>query len=164
MLMEEKSHQAKASNPSNIRWVIKAFEELTVHELYELARLRAAVFVLEQSCFYEDLDGKDFQSTHILGYDNKTKELAIYARIVPPGISFVEPSIGRVITAPTHRSTGLGYVLMEKSIAIAKSFYPNQSIRIGAQAHLERFYSNLGFRTDSDVYDEDGIPHIEMIL
>lgn len=162
--MEEKPYTSTGTKTSNIRWVIKTFEELTVHELYALARLRAAVFVLEQTCFYEDLDGKDFKSTHILGYDHKTEELAIYSRIVPPGVSFKEPSIGRVITAPTYRSTGLGYVLMEKSIAIAKALFPHQNIRIGAQAHLERFYSNLGFRTDSDVYDEDGIPHIEMVL
>jgi ElaA protein len=162
--MKEKPYPFTGTKTPNIRWVVKAFDELTIYELYAIARLRAAVFVIEQTCFYEDLDGKDFKSIHILGYDDKTDELAIYSRIVPPGISFTEPSIGRVITAPTHRTTGLGYVLMEKSIAVAKALFPNQNLRIGAQAHLERFYSNLGFKTDSDVYDEDGIPHIEMVL
>src|SRR5262245_46534708 len=118
--------------------------------------LRQRVFVVEQNCPYLDADGIDEVSRHF--WAEQGGAIAAYLRIVPAGVKFAEVSIGRVITAPEARGSGLGRELMKRGIAAAGSV----PIRIGAQAHLERFYGELGFQRASDVYDEDGIPHIEM--
>lgn len=145
-------------------WITKEFKALQPDELYTIMQLRAKVFVLEQQCFYQDLDDKDQAAIHLMGYARKNGDLAAYSRIVPPGISFAEPSIGRVITAPEYRGKQLGLALMEHSIALTRSTYPNQPIRIGAQAHLQHFYGLLGFEAEGEIYDEDGIPHVDMVL
>lgn len=149
---------------TDLNWIVKDFASLTAEELYVIVRLRAAVFVLEQQCLYEDLDGKDQSSMHMMGFDGASGTLAVYARIVPPGVSFAEPSIGRVITAPEFRGKQLGHELMKRSIALTRATYPGQSIRIGAQAHLQEFYGRLGFIPEGEIYDEDGIDHVEMVL
>jgi ElaA protein len=141
-----------------MQWHDKAFAELTVHELYAITALRERVFVVEQNCPYLDADGLDQRSRHLWGAEG-ADAIRAYCRIVPAGDKFAEISIGRVITAPEARGTGLGRELMRRGIAACGS----QPIRIGAQAHLERFYNELGFVRASDVYDEDGIPHIEML-
>lgn len=150
--------------PTNLQWIHKEFAALSVAELYALMQLRMEVFVLEQECLYRELDGLDAECIHLMAFEPEHQALAAYSRIVPPRLSFPEPSIGRVITAQAHRGKGLGVELMERSIANCVALYPNQPIRIGAQAHLQKFYGSLGFVSQGDIYDEDGIPHIEMVL
>lgn len=141
----------------DLTWHVREFAELTAAELYAILALRQRVFVVEQSCAYLDADGVDQVSRHL--WAERGGELAAYLRIVPAGVKFPEVSIGRVITAPEARGTGLGRELMKRGLAAAGAV----PIRIGAQAHLEKFYGELGFVRASDVYDEDGIPHILML-
>lgn len=144
-----------------ITWVIKKFNELSPIELYAILRLRSEVFVVEQNCVFLDMDNKDQSSYHLMGWNND--ELIAYTRIVPPGISYEQPSIGRVVTSPAARGGGTGKLLMEESIIQSKKHFGNLPIRIGAQLYLKKFYASLGFEQSSDIYDEDGIDHIEMI-
>jgi ElaA protein len=143
-----------------ITWTIKLFSELSPHELYIILRLRSEVFVVEQDCVFQDMDNKDQYCYHLMGWQNN--ELVAYTRIVPPGISYDLPSIGRVVTSPKARNSGMGKLLMEKSIEELTRLYGQTSIRIGAQLYLKKFYSSFGFEQSGDVYDEDGIDHIEM--
>jgi ElaA protein len=138
-------------------WHVRTFAELSVGELYAIMELRQRVFVVEQNCPYLDADGVDPVSRHV--WAQRGDAIAAYLRIVPAGEKFDEVSIGRVITAPEARGSGLGRELMKRGLAAAGAV----PIRIGAQAHLEKFYGELGFTRASDVYDEDGIPHIEMV-
>ncbi|TFF34596.1 GNAT family N-acetyltransferase [Mucilaginibacter psychrotolerans] len=137
------------------------FRQLTVDELYQLLRLRSEVFVVEQNCVFLDQDDKDQQCHHLLLYAND--QLAAYCRLVPAGISYSEPAIGRVITSPAFRGTGLGRAVMELAIQGCKDLFGPHDIRIGAQTYALPFYRSLGFVTDGDTYDEDGIEHIEMV-
>lgn len=144
-----------------INWVIKKYNELTVDELYAILRLRTEVFVVEQNCVFQDMDNKDQYCYHLLGW--KDDLLAAYTRIVPSGVSYTDaPSIGRVVTSPQARGGGLGRLLMEKSINELFRVYGISPIKIGAQLYLKKFYESLGFEKSSDIYDEDGIDHIEM--
>jgi ElaA protein len=140
-----------------MHWHEKGFSELTVSELYAITQLRERVFVVEQNCVYLDADGLDPVCRHV--WAERGGALRAYLRIVPAGTKWAEVSIGRVITAPEARGTGLGRELMQRGIAACG----NGPIRIGAQAHLEKWYGELGFTRASEVYDEDGIPHIEML-
>ena len=140
-----------------LTWHVRTFAELTTAELYAIIALRERVFVVEQRCAYQDADGVDPVSRHLWA-ERGGGAIAAYLRIVPAGVKFSELSIGRVITAPEARGSGLGRELMTRGIAAAGRV----PIRIGAQAHLEKFYGELGFVRASEVYDEDGIPHIEM--
>jgi len=144
-----------------INWITKRFEELTVHELYAILRLRSEVFVVEQNCVFQDMDNKDQTSWHLMGWEKD--KLVAYTRLIPPGLSYEMASIGRVITLQTARGTGIGKQLMEKSIEEAERLFGKAPIKIGAQLYLREFYQSLGFIQSSDVYDEDGIDHIEMI-
>jgi ElaA protein len=153
-----------------IAWRFAPFAELTPREVHDLYRLRAAVFVVEQKCAFQDVDGADPESWHLLGYGPSPRpspkgegELLAYARFVPAGIKFAEPSIGRVITALALRRTGLGRELMRESVQRAEKLWPNRAIRIGAQSYLQKFYGDFGFVTVSEPYDEDGILHVEML-
>jgi len=134
-------------------------------ELYELMRLRSEVFVVEQNCVFLDADGKDPHCYHLLGWTTGPGAplLGAYVRLVPAGISYPEPSIGRVVTAPSIRGKGAGRVLMVKALEALYTLFGNQPIKIGAQQHLSGFYASLGFVQSSDMYMEDDIPHIEMI-
>jgi ElaA protein len=140
---------------------IKYFNELTVTELYSILRLRSEVFVVEQNCVYQDIDNKDLKCYHLMLF--KDNQLAAYARLVPPGLSFNEMSIGRVLSNPKYRGTGAGRTLMKLAIEKCQQVFGEGAIKIGAQAYLLNFYSSLGFITVSQPYDEDGIPHIDMI-
>ena len=144
----------------NIRWLLKPFHELSPAEMYELLKLRSEVFVVEQNCVFLDMDDKDQASYHLLGYDEE--KLVAYTRLVPPGIAYEEPSIGRVVTSPQVRRSGAGKKLMERSITEIQNLFHPSSIRIGAQLYLQRFYESFGFEKCSDVYLEDGIEHIYM--
>jgi len=130
--------------------------------LYRILALRSEVFVVEQDCVYLDPDGLDRGSWHLLGRDDAGR-LAAYVRVVDPGLKFEEPSIGRVVAAPEVRGTGIGRMLMAEALRRCEVEWPGRAIRIGAQAHLERFYGSLGFVTVGAPYDEDGIPHVEML-
>ncbi|SKA07891.1 ElaA protein [Chitinophaga eiseniae] len=143
-------------------WTIKAFDELTVQELYDVLHLRNEVFVVEQQCAYQDLDYSDQKALHLMGR-NAEGRLVAYTRLFGPGIKYPEASIGRVITSQLARGTGAGRQLMEKSIATVEAAYGKGPIKIGAQQYLHRFYTSLGFEQTSDTYMEDGIPHIEMV-
>lgn len=143
-----------------VTWSLKKFEELTPLELYAILQLRNEVFVVEQNCAYQDADNKDLLSFHFMGWsDNK---LVAYTRIIPPGISYEEASIGRVVNSPSVRGDGIGRSLMLQSISQLYSLFGNVPIKIGAQLYLQKFYTSLGFIQSSEVYLEDGIEHIEM--
>jgi ElaA protein len=145
----------------NLTHEIKAFHELSVDELYQLLRLRSEVFVVEQNCIFLDQDDKDQQSHHVLLFaDGK---LAAYSRLVPAGVSYAEVSIGRVVTSPVFRGSGLGRKIMELAIEGCEALFGKENIRIGAQTYALAFYTSLGFISEGEVYDEDGIEHIEML-
>lgn len=145
-----------------MEWIHKKFDELTVAELYDILQLRNEVFAVEQNCVYPDMDYKDQPSVHLMGRrDNK---LVAYTRIIPPGIAYTEPSIGRVVTSLLVRRNGTGRELMQRSIQLVRALYGDQPVKIGAQLYLKEFYSSLGFRQSSEIYLEDGIEHIEMLL
>lgn len=147
---------------SNLRWLCSKFESLSTNELYSLLKLRAEVFIVEQDCNYQDLDGKDQVAFHLLG--TQGSDLCCYARLIPPGISYDEASIGRIVTSSKFRGTGIGKLLVAECIRQCKILWPDSAITISAQHYLERFYHDYGFTTESEPYQEDGIPHIRMQL
>lgn len=141
--------------------VLKAFDDLTLNELYELLQLRSAVFVVEQQCIYQDMDDKDQDGYHLLMYNDA--QLIGVTRLLPLGISYDHHcSIGRVVTHAAFRNQGLGRRLMQKSVAACTTLWPKYPIKISAQAHLEAFYASLGFASTGEAYLEDGIPHVAM--
>ena len=142
--------------------VVKAFNELSVTELYAILKLRNEVFVVEQNCAYQDTDNKDLVCHHLMLFNDN--ELMAYARLVPAGLSFPELSIGRVVTSPKTRGTGAGRILMNQAIEHCHRIFGKGSIQIGAQFYIKNFYASLGFKEVGQPYDEDGIPHIDMIL
>jgi ElaA protein len=144
-----------------VNWTWQRFADLGVDNLHDALQLRARVFILEQGP-YLDVDGHDRASWHLLGRD-EAGTLLVYLRVVDPGVKYAEPSIGRVVTAPEVRGTGLGRTLMREGLAGCARHWPRQAVRISAQARLQRFYVGLGFSPVSDEYLEDGIPHIEML-
>lgn len=146
----------------SINWICKSFNALTPEELYQILRLRSEVFVVEQNCPYLDEDNKDQASWHFMGWKND--KLLAYVRILPAGVSFKEASIGRVVNSPSVRGTGIGKKLMENAIEKTWELLGKQNIRIGAQYYLKNFYESLGFRKVSEIYLEDDIEHIEMVL
>lgn len=148
-------------SPPALRWTWARFDDLGVHALYDTLALRCKVFILEQGP-YQDPDGADKQSWHLLGYD-EAGVLQASLRVVDPGVNYPEPSIGRVVTAREARGGGVGRALMEQGLARCFQVWPGRAVRISAQAHLQRFYGSLGFVAVSAVYLEDDIPHIEML-
>lgn len=149
-----------------VDWQWKRFAELAPAELYSLLAARAAVFVVEQACAFLDFDGLDACAWHLLGWaaQGEAPTLAAYLRLIEPGRKYPEPSIGRVLTTAAFRGTGLGRAAMREGVARAALLYPGRAIRIAAQQRLERFYQELGFRSVSAPYVEDGIAHVEMLL
>ena len=144
-----------------IHWKLCAFDALSLQELYDLLQLRTEVFVVEQQCVFQDMDGTDAQALHLLGLQGQ--QLVAYARCFPAGIKFTEASIGRVITRQSLRGTGLGHVLIDKAIESVSAQWGPQAIRIGAQARLKNFYSGHGFVDLGQPYLEDGIEHLAML-
>jgi len=138
-------------------------DELTSSELYAIMKLRSEVFVVEQNCVYLDADGKDGGAYHLCGWLNN-ELLVAYARLLAPGVSYTEASIGRVVTHQAYRKDGYGKTLMSKAIENTCTIFDTQTIKIGAQQYLTKFYNSLGFNVSSEPYLEDGIPHLEMIL
>ena len=140
---------------------IKSFKDLTTAELYAILQLRSEVFVIEQDCVYQDLDGKDHKALHILGY--RQNALIAYTRIFKPHDYFEEASIGRVVVKSNERKHKYGYDIMEASIHAIETYYKTTTIRISAQTYLKLFYNSLGFKEVGEEYLEDGIPHIHML-
>lgn len=143
-----------------LHWQRLAFADLPVDALYALLRLRAEVFVVEQQCAFQDLDGLDAQALHLLGW--QADRLVAYARCFPAGVSFAEASIGRVVTHPSARGAGLGHLLIAEALRVVGAQWGPQPVRIGAQARLKAFYEGHGFVDLGLPYVEDGIDHLEM--
>lgn len=148
-----------------MRWQWTTFDALTVRELYDVLRLRQRVFVVEQNCPYLDADGDDPKAMHLLGWRDGEDgaQLVAYTRVFPSGVKYPEASLGRVVSDPDARGAGYGRLVVTEAIRRLEALAPGTPIRIGAQAYLERFYITLGFRTVSEMYLEDDIPHVEMV-
>lgn len=144
-----------------IDWQWCALSDLSARQLYKLFAAREAIFVVEQNCAYQELDGLDLEASHLVGWTGG--EVAAYLRVLGPGTRFDEPSIGRVLTSKASRGSSLGRELVARSLAHIDERYPTHAVRISAQAHLEGFYHSFGFEVASSPYLEDGIPHIEML-
>lgn len=143
-----------------LKWNIKPFEALSTTELYNLLRLRSEVFVVEQNCVYQDIDGKDLKALHLIGeFDQK---IVAYARLFKAGDYFENASIGRVVVNPDFRDRKWGHELMQEAIAGIQSHFGESKITISAQLYLKKFYESHGFIQTSETYLEDDIPHIEM--
>jgi len=142
-------------------WTVKSFQELTTSELYSYLQLRVNVFIVEQSCPFPDLDGYDTEALHLAYIENN--ELLAYGRILPPGIKYERASIGRVIVHEMARGKGLANQLMEVSIATIEQKWPGGEVQLQAQTYLRKFYGSFGFNETSLEYDEDGIPHVDMV-
>jgi ElaA protein len=140
---------------------VKTFQELSLDELYETLALRSEVFVVEQDCVYQDIDGKDQQALHLLG--TKDGELVAYTRCFDKGFYFEEASIGRVLVKENQRKYGYGHDILEASINEVKSRFNTETIRISAQKYLTKYYESHQFKQIGEGYLEDGIPHIAMI-
>ena len=145
-----------------LHWTIKPYSALILDELYQLLQLRVLVFVVEQDCPFQDLDGQDATALHLLGC-TATGELAAYARLFGPGAYYPEASIGRVVTAPAYRRHGLGRELMNQALTQCAAVFGPQPVKIGAQYYLRNFYQSFGFAQQGNIYLEDGIEHIYMI-
>lgn len=143
-----------------IQFVTKTFQELSSKELYDILKLRAEVFVVEQNCAYLDLDNHDEKALHVLGIENNV--IVAYTRLLPQGYYHKEAGIGRVLTSLPTRTLGYGKLLMEFSIQETLKKFNTNEIVISAQLYLEKFYTNLGFKKEGETYLEDGIPHIKM--
>lgn len=141
--------------------VVKKFFELSITELYGLLQLRSEVFVVEQDCVYQDIDGKDEKALHVLGLKNGV--IVAYTRIFKPGDYFKEAAIGRVVVNQYERKYGYGHEIMRASVNAIKEHYKTEAIRLSAQTYLLKFYRQHHFETDGESYLEDGIPHINMV-
>ncbi|AFJ46386.1 GNAT family N-acetyltransferase [Shimwellia blattae] len=146
-----------------INWQDLHHSQISPVQLYAALALRSAVFVVEQQCVYQDVDGQDLcgENRHLFGWRNGA--LIAYARILQPESATGPVVIGRVIVAPGARGEKLGYALMEHALRSCRQNWPGRAIYLGAQAHLADFYRRLGFTPVTDVYDEDGIPHVGMV-
>ncbi len=142
----------------------KTFSQLTAEALYEIMKLRIDVFVVEQECAYPELDESDCHSEtkHLSGYDESSRLIA-YTRILPPGLRFPEVSLGRFVVRANSRRKGIGHQLLQVALKEISGCWPQNPIRISAQEYLQKFYAQYGFIRVSDVYSEDGIPHVEMV-
>lgn len=150
-----------SSSKINMQTFIKSFSELSLDELYAILQLRSEVFVVEQDCVYQDMDGKDKKALHILGMEGQ--ELVAYTRCFPPGVYFEEAAIGRVVVPKAFRGKDYGHQIMEASIQAIHKKYHTQAIKLSAQTYLIPFYEHHGFTTVGEGYLEDGIPHIGMV-
>ncbi len=146
-----------------MKWNTTKFHQLTTDQLYDILKLRVDIFIVEQNCPYPELDDKDrhVESRHLTAYDDSG--LIAYTRLLPPGLSYPDVSVGRFAVKPSARNQGTGSLLMEKTLEEIDKIWPDKAIRISAQAHLSEFYEKFGFIKVSDNYLEDGIPHIEML-
>lgn len=140
---------------------ILKFEEFSVKEIYEVLKLRCEVFVVEQDCVYQDLDGKDNKALHVLGYEDGL--LIAYARCFDAGIYFEAAAIGRILVRDNYRKLGYGHQITKAAIKVVHTKLKADKIKLSAQTYLVTFYETHGFKTIGERYLEDGIPHIGMI-
>lgn len=145
----------------HIHWILKKFDDLTPHQLYAILQLRNAVFVVEQACAFQDADNNDQGSYHLMGFNEGV--LVAYTRLLPPGLTYEQASIGRVVTATAVRRYGVGKKLLQKSIKEVYRLFGKGPIKIGAQLYLKNFYESFGFVQTGAMYLEDGIEHIYML-
>jgi len=145
-----------------LTWHHSEFDQLTVTDLYQILKLRQDVFVIEQECIYPDIDNMDSRCLHVFGKD-RDSVIKAYLRIIPPGVKKNLPALGRVVVSPDARGNKTAYSLMKEGILISDQIYPGMDLFISAQQYLETFYLKLGFIKISDMYLEDGIPHIDMV-
>ncbi len=143
-------------------WKVKSFNELSTHDLYEMLQVRTKVFVVEQECPYLEVDGKDLHAYHL--YKEENGEVVAYARLLPAGVSYNEPSIGRVLVKKAYRGRGFASELVKRGLAFMHEEWGEQPVKIQAQEYLREFYGSFGFRAITETYLDDGIPHIDMIL
>lgn len=149
-----------------MNWQCKTFQELTTDQLYAILKARQDVFVIEQTCIYSDLDSLDQQCLHLFSeHTNNEQQVSImaYLRIIPAGVHYPQVAFGRVLTTSQARGSGAGKQLITKALEIISQRFPQQSIKISAQLYLQDFYQSFGFEKISQVYDEDGIEHIDML-
>lgn len=145
-----------------MEWTIKKFNELKVDEMYDICRERVNVFVVEQQCPYPELDGLDKQAWHLCL--RTADDIAAYLRILPKGTAYKELSLGRIIVNRKYRKQGWGKELVKRGLQFVIEELSEDVVRIQAQAHLQKFYSGFGFKQISEIYLEDGIPHLDMLL
>jgi ElaA protein len=141
---------------------VKSFQELSLEEFHDIVALRIQIFIIEQNCPYQEVDGKD-KLAHHLFFKNEMDEIIAVTRILPQGISYEEVAIGRVVVHEEYRGTGLGNQLMADSMNFVRDKYGDVPVRLSAQKHLENYYGNHGFKSTGKEYLEDGIPHVEML-
>ena len=153
--------RASSSTIADIVWAFSHFNALTATQWYEICAAREAVFIVEQNCAFLDADGADLACWHLTGKVNGN--LAAYCRVVPPGLKYTEPSIGRVVTTLSYRRGGFGQALLKEALRHCDEMFAGSPNKIGAQMHLEKFYASFGYTTTSVPYDEDGILHVEMV-
>lgn len=144
-----------------IHWHFKHWNDLTKYQLYEILKIRLEVFAVEQEIAYQDCDDRDFQSFHL--FATKGQEMVAYTRIIPPKIAYEEPSLGRVLTSINHRGKGLGKKLIYLALQTIETQFSTKNCKISAQLYLKSFYESFGFETVSEVYTEEGLPHIKML-
>jgi len=149
-------------NAPKEHWTFAYFEDLSAVDLYDIIALRNAVFIVEQHCPYQDCDGADRFSHHLWTRD-ANGIMAAYLRVLPPGLHYPEPSLGRIVTAPHSRRSGLGRAVVREGIMRVEQLYGPVPIRIGAQRYLLNFYGQFGFASTGREYEEDEIPHTEML-
>jgi ElaA protein len=155
---------------ADIEWRWKPFDQLAIHEVYDMLAARSRVFVVEQNCVYGDIDGLDLDAWHLLAYMPATTSearptLAAYLRVLLPGQPDAmenDVRIGRVLTLERYRGIKLGNAMLERALAHILAQWPDDPVSLHAQAHLQRFYGAFGFQPISPVHDEDGIPHVWM--
>ena len=146
---------------SILNWKLKKFNELSTEELYKIIRLRIEVFVIEQNSIYQDCDGRDINAYHL--FLEEESDIIACLRILDKGVLFDEVAIGRVIVKKAYREKGIAREMLIKAIKHIEEIMQETSIRISAQAHLEKFYNSVGFKKVSAMYLEDNIPHVQML-
>ncbi|MBE6066486.1 MAG: GNAT family N-acetyltransferase [Clostridium lundense] len=144
-----------------MNWIVKRFDELTPHDLYKILKERINVFVVEQNCPYEECDDKDLKSLHL--YLEENGHIAAYCRLLYPGVSYSEAAIGRVLIGKKYRRMGLATIMLKKAIEIIEEKMEQKCIKLSAQVYAKELYEQVGFKECSEIYSEDGIPHVEMI-
>lgn len=145
-----------------MKFVVKKFEELDIHQLYGIMELRSEVFVVEQDCVYQDIDGKDQKALHVIGI--KDNKIIAYTRAFKAGDYFDEASFGRVVVSKDQRQYGYGHDLIKATVKAIGQYFNETTIKISAQTHLKKFYESHGFVQTGNGYLEDGIPHIAMVI
>lgn len=143
-----------------LKWNTKRFEALSTIEMYSILKLRSEVFVVEQNCVYQDIDGKDMKALHLFGEEDG--KIIAYSRLFNVGDYFENASIGRVVVAENCRNKKYGHDLMREAISAIETHFQETKITISAQLYLKKFYESHGFVQTSETYLEDEIPHIEM--